>query len=113
MRRAWPRPVIFYCSKLCLQALRTGRAFSAVDAAGGILRHVRPNRQAINVLHRCVPVFEGLFLSHCPRRGLLWTFYKMWEDNGCSLRGNDFQRTMQQLEELMMGGGFDALMATG
>ena len=46
-------------------------------------------------------------------RGLLWTFYKMWEDNGCSLRGNDFQRTMLQLEGMMMGNGFDALMATG
>lgn len=37
----------------------------------------------------------------------------MWEDNGCTLRGNDFQRTMQQLEAMMMGNGFDALMATG
>lgn len=53
-RLATPRNLlsVFYCSKLCLQALRTGRAFSAIDAAGGILRHVRPNRQAINVLHR-------------------------------------------------------------
>jgi hypothetical protein len=37
----------------------------------------------------------------------------MWEDNGCSLRGNDFQRTMQQLEALVMGSGLEAIMATG
>ncbi len=46
-----PSPLVA-CSKLCLQALRTGCAFRAIDDAGGILRHKRANRQAINVLHR-------------------------------------------------------------
>jgi hypothetical protein len=58
--------------------------------------------------------WESVGLGSCPHcRGLLWTFYKMWVDNGYSLRGNDFQRTMQQLDALMMGTGFDALLATG
>jgi hypothetical protein len=54
-----------------------------------------------------------MLLTRCAARGLLWTFYKLWQDNGCSLRGNDFQRTVQQLEAMMMGGGIDALMTTG
>jgi hypothetical protein len=101
-------------SKLCLQALRTGCAFRAINAInGGILSHERASKQGINVLHRW-----GLFRAHTcfvvtSGRGLLWTFYKMWLDNGCSLKGNDFQRTMQQLEALMMGDGLDALMTTG
>jgi hypothetical protein len=61
------------CSKLCLQALRTGCAFRAIDTiAGGILRHARANKQSINVLHRlgvgCERIGFGFDVAHALRR---------------------------------------------